>query len=273
MSALGSAADTGPGRALVDRVAVAGALWPLLAARSAPGAGGRADTVRGRALAALGLNPTLPDRLVTSRSPACIDGFPRSANSLAVYAFMVWNPGVRLAHHMHAAFQLRRAASRGTPTCLLVRPPLETVASVSLMVRGRVSDTACYRSYIRFHRRVEPVRERLAICRFDEVLDDASIVVARLNARFGTAFASEPVTPEQRAWFTERLSAIVRDRFGVPDISAPVPSEQKEPEKAELLARLAAHPLRAEAEAAHAAIARTRPGDAAPSRVGAGARR
>jgi hypothetical protein len=210
---------------------------------------------RRRLLSTLRLSPTLAERLVTSRSEACIEGFPRSANSLAVFAFMMWNPSVRLAHHMHAAFQLRRAVRLGVPTCALVRPPLETVASVSLMMRGNASDTACFRGYIRFHEQVLPVRSGLVICGFDEVLEDASIVVTRLNARFGTAFRSEPVTPEAREWFTGRLGSIVRDRFGVSDMTAPVPSAQKDSEKTELVTRLATHPLLPEAEATYAAVA------------------
>jgi len=127
---------------------------------------------------------------------------------------------------------------------------------VLVMQRGRVSDDACYDGYIRYHRGIATVRDRIVVCRFEELLDDPTVVVERLNARFETSFASWPVTPEleQRLLGTlERRSR--RRNWMLSREFATAPSPHKEDKKSELRARVARHPLLAEAEASYAAIA------------------
>lgn len=252
---LGRLAETPAGRAARDRLAARGLLWPLVAARQAPIRSGPPSNSAERLLATVGLTGSVLERLAGPASNVCIEGFPRSANSYTVVAFRRWNRDARVAHHMHAAFQVRRAVRLGVPCCVLVRNPLDAVASTLVMDRERVSDDACYLSYIRFHRRVAPVLAQLVVCRFEEVVDDPSIVVDRLNGRFGTSFATEAVTREEE---DSMLAAIRRrrpKRAELPEFLAAVPSEGKEARKEQLRARLAGNPLLQEAQAAYDAMA------------------
>lgn len=252
---LGRLAQTPAGRAARDRLAARGLLWALVAARQAPIRSGPPSSAAERLLATVGLTGSVLERLAGPGSDVCIEGFPRSANSYTVVAFRRWNREARVAHHMHAAFQVRRAVRLGVPCCVLVRRPLDAVASTLVMDRERVSDDACYLSYIRFHRRVAAVRDHLVVCCFEEVVDDPSIVVHRLNGRFGTSFATEPVTREAEDSMLASIRRRRPERAGLPGFLAAVPSEEKEAHKERLRGRLAGNPLLEEARAAYDAIA------------------
>lgn len=247
---LGRMAASPAGRSARDWLAARGLLWPLVAARQPPIRVAERPAAAERVLAKLGFPGSITERLVTAESDACIDGFPRSANTYAVAGFRGWNRGARVAHHMHAAFQVRRAVRLGVPCCVLVRRPLEAVASTLLMDRQRVSDDSCFRSYIRYHRGIAPLVERIVVCRFEEVVADPSIVVQRLNERFGTSFACQQATGDAEA---SMLAEIRRRRPG------PAPSTEKEPLKGALRARLAHNRLLPEAETAYAAVAGSGP--------------
>ncbi|HEV2075853.1 MAG TPA: hypothetical protein VGR10_06410 [Thermoleophilaceae bacterium] len=232
---LGRLADTPPGRVARDRLAASGLLWPLLAVG----------------------NPRLfLERCVTPRSDVCIEGFPRSANGFTVLAFRHWNPAARVAHHMHVPLQVRLAVKLGVPCCVLVRPPLDAVASVLVMQRERIPDDACFRAYIRYHRAVATEREQIVTCAFGELLEDPAVVVERLNARFNTSFASQPLTPPLKGQLLATLEQRARRRARtLSEGSASAPHPAKERRKAELHARLATHPLLPEAQSAYAALA------------------
>lgn len=265
---VGRIAGTRPGRVARDWLAAHGLLWLLLAARQPPR---RRPTVVERLWGLVGLPGVGAHRLVTSRSDVCIDGFPRSANTYALAAFRSWNRGLRVANHIHSPFQVQRAVALGVPCCVLVRDPLRAVASTVLLDRERISDDACYRAYIHYHRRVAPLRERLAVCRFEEVIANPAVVVERLNERFGTSFAWEPPTAAAEAARLGKLRRAQRaPSAAVPDYFSPVANQSKEERKAELLGRLASNPLLEEAESAYAEVVpaaeaadQRRPGDAA----------
>lgn len=59
-----------------------------------------------------------------------IDGCPRSANTFATVQVVLLNPGISVAHHAHAVSQFTAAERLDLPALLLVRDPIEAVASV-----------------------------------------------------------------------------------------------------------------------------------------------
>ncbi len=128
-----------------------------------------------------GLRPTSATGLV-------IEGFPRSANTYAKAAFLDANPSVRVASHLHSARSVRQAVRRGIPTVVLVRDPVDAIAS--LLVRDkRVHPRSALKAYIRFHDEIYDLRERVTVADFDEVTHEFGAVIERVNARYGTAFA------------------------------------------------------------------------------------
>lgn len=207
---------------------------------------------RGLLFPLLGLNRQARRRVVTRATDVCIEGYPRSANSYSVFSFRRWNPGARIAHHLHAPLQVARAVRFGVPCAVLIRPPLDAVASVLVMDRERISDSAAYRSYLHFYSRALPLRDRVAVAPFAEVVEDPSTVVKRLNSAFGTSFAWEQPSPDGTAGFLAQDERLSRKQ-GLPATSSRAPSPDKERRKAELRERLSRHPLLRDAESLHAA--------------------
>lgn len=207
---------------------------------------------RGLLFPLLGLNRQARRRVVTRATGVCIEGYPRSANSYTVFSFRHWNPRVRIAHHLHTPLQLKRATRLGVPCAVLIRPPLDAVASVLVMDRERISDDAAYRSYLHFYSTALPLRDRVVVAPFAEMVEDPSELVRRLNLAFGTSFAWEEARPGGTPGFLdqdERLS----QRQGLPVTSSRAPAPEKERRKTELRERLARHPLLQEAESLHSA--------------------
>lgn len=128
---------------------------------------------------------------------ACIDGFPRSANTYAYMVFRRRHGSVPLGHHMHVPGQILRAAYLEVPCAVLFRRPLDAISSM-LVVDGRLPVDVALWSYVDFYRRAWTVRHAVAPCPFDEVVADGSTVARRLNAVFGTDFDDRPVDAEER---------------------------------------------------------------------------
>ena len=85
---------------------------------------------------------------------------------------------------------------------------MDAISSYLVFSGGRVSPRAAVWAYVRFHSRLDQIRDEIVICEFDQVIATPSILVDRLNLRFGTDFESGPVTEE----FRESVIAELRER-------------------------------------------------------------
>lgn len=127
-----------------------------------------------------------------------IDGYMRSANTFAVYAFQfAQRRPVRLAHHLHAPAQLMEAVKRGIPALVVIRDPRDAVLS-QVQWEPTVSLPAALSTYARFYTCLLPFARRLVTGEFEEVTNDFGAVVARLNERYGTSFDEFEATEENR---------------------------------------------------------------------------
>jgi hypothetical protein len=128
-----------------------------------------------------------------------IDGYMRSANTYAVYAFQIaQRRPVRLAHHLHAPAQLIEATRRRIPALALIRDPEGAILS-QVQWEPDVSMPAALTSYIRFYRALLPFADRFVIATFEDVTEDFGAVVGRVNDRFGTRFDEfERTEPNER---------------------------------------------------------------------------
>ena len=125
-----------------------------------------------------------------------IDGYPRSANTFAVFAFqLAQTRPVRLAHHLHAPAHLIEAARLRAPALALIREPEGAVLS-TVIREPDVGLKAALASYSRFYLRLMPHRSRLAVATFEEVTGDFGEVIELVNRKFGTSFARFEHTPE-----------------------------------------------------------------------------
>lgn len=164
------------------------------------------------------LDPEMRDLRLTRRTALLIDGYMRSANTYAVFAFRHSNgPAVGLAHHLHRPIVFRRAIALGVPALLTIRQPLGVMASM-VQFAPENSITDVLHTYRLFYQELEPVLDDLVVADFAEITADFGAVVRRLNERFGTSFVPYLKTEaNDRAVFSEveRFSAryFGQDRF------------------------------------------------------------
>jgi hypothetical protein len=125
----------------------------------------------------------LPGRGLYDRCPRRGDllhltGFPRSANTYASYLVQAAAPGCedRMSTHHHVQATIRMALAARVPTVVLVRHPLEAIASRLVMLRASPDDGARADEFIRYYhayyRYVERVRERVTLANFRMVVED-----------------------------------------------------------------------------------------------------
>ncbi len=118
-----------------------------------------------------------------------IDGFTRSGNTFAVYAFQLsQDRPVRLAHRLHAPAQFIEAERRAIPALALIREPQGAILS-HLVRRPEVALRDALVAYSRFYERLLRCRRSLVVAEFRQVTSDFGAVVQQLNRRFGTDFA------------------------------------------------------------------------------------
>lgn len=178
----------------------------------------RGEEIKDRALRYVGKHPSLFFGLYSARrkyrgllvgpeTGLVIEGFPRSGNTFAVFAFrQAQRQEVSVAHHLHAPAQVLRATRLGTPTLVLLREPLDAV--LSLMLRDdRFTAEKALRYYASFYETVAGYRDGFVLGLFEEVTTDYGSVIERINDRFGTRFVPFDHTEEN----VERVFASIEE--------------------------------------------------------------
>ena len=170
-------------------------------------------------------------RWVSRTTEIVIEGYPRSGNTFAVVAFrLAQGREVEIAHHLHAAAQIKRAARLDVPAIVLIREPSEAI--LSQVVRDpHVSMRWALRSYIRFYSTVVPYLENAVVAPFATVTSDLASIIRMVNTRYGTAF--KEFVPSEDALNSVRQTV---DRNGQRDsirtgwdyrLGVALPSEQR----------------------------------------------
>jgi hypothetical protein len=132
--------------------------------------------------------PEDPRPWVSRTTEIVIEGYPRSGNTFAVVAFrLAQGREIKMAHHLHAAAQIKRAARLDVPAIVLIREPSEAILSV--VVRDpHASVRWALRSYIRFYSTVLPYLDKAVLAPFATVTSDLASIIRMVNTRYGTAF-------------------------------------------------------------------------------------
>ena len=201
-------------------------------------------------------------RRITDATELVVEGFPRSGNTFATFAFEHAATAAGTSHvvssHVHTPSQVRLALQQRFPTLVLVRPPLDTVASL-LIAAPHVRFDAAIKEYIHHYREIWPWRDRCVVATFDQVITDFGAVTKRINTRFGTEFPCFETTPESTAAVFAAIEANHRILHGGTENVVPRPSPLRQAEKAWLVAQLtgpAHRDLLAVADAVYADFAR-----------------
>ena len=183
---------------------------------------------------------------VSPQKALCIEGFPRSANSFLSVAFRRYNPTAKCAHHMHAPMQVIKSVEFGVPCIVLIRNPLDAIASV-LVVDQALSKTLAIQSYINFYERILHLRNDVIVAEFKDVTQAAHTVIEKVNRRYGTAFRMEPIGELEKAEIFQQLQ-MAQQTLQLPETLVAIPTANKKQLKAQILSDLERHPLLRRAE-------------------------
>lgn len=180
--------------------------------------------------------------VVDADTEIMIEGFARSGNTFAVAAFeYAQQRPVRIARHLHAAGHVIEGVRRALPVMVLVRDPIDAIASQMIRHPG-LTPTDGLRDYLGFYRRLLPYRDEVVVAGFDEVTTDFGITIDRVNRRFDSAFKIFNHTDREVASVFEIVDAMDRaDRTrrsenSTDSVARPTP--QRQIVKAEVRERL-----------------------------------
>jgi hypothetical protein len=175
--------------------------------------------------------------VVDTRTDVVIEGRPGCGNSFAREAMLLANPGISVASHVHSAAQVLEGLRLGKPVVVIVRPPLDAIASEA----ARFDDVDLrYElfSFARFYERLLPRVDDLVVATFERVTARFGDVVHAVNERFGTrfeTFAHDDRSAVERVFST--LVAYNRSQ-GIEEGRAAVPGEAREDRKVRARAML-----------------------------------
>jgi len=144
------------------------------------------------------LSPHNRKLMVTRKTRITIEGYPRSANTYAVYAFkyvndLQWN---QVGHHLHVQAQIIRSVKYKIPVILLIRNPLEAVRS--LVVRHDfIPVSEALEDYARFYEDLYRLKDGFVVANFEDVIENFGNITVQLNVKFSCNFNVFPDQDEQ----------------------------------------------------------------------------
>lgn len=125
--------------------------------------------------------------LVNRDSDLLIEGFPRSANTYAAWAFMLANPRGRLARHVHSAAHVMLALRYRVPALVLLRSPQAAIESL-LVRRPSLHPKQAVIDYFSFYSALVPYKNDIIVGSFATVTENFAKVIAAVNSNYGTDF-------------------------------------------------------------------------------------
>jgi hypothetical protein len=201
--------------------------------------------------------------LVDPDTDVVIEGYQSSGNTFARKAMAHANPQIRIASHSHSWAHVAHGLRLGKPVVVLLRHPLDAVASHAVRMRLDDLDREL-RRYRHYYRRVSRLSESVVLAPFDVTITRFGDVIGQVNARFHTRFnLFDHDDPAAVAKVFEEMES---DALSVPsDLDSRIwsiarPSPERKEATREVRARLTSErhqPALARCEAVHEALLRT----------------
>jgi hypothetical protein len=177
-------------------------------------------------------------RLVRRDTDVVIEGYWRCGNHFATYAFMIaQGRPTRVAHHFHAPAQLMLAVRWGVPAVLLVREPVEAVASATVYLHKE--DPGPFLKFYRlFHEVLTDLAPHIVVSDFPVTVGHFGAVIDALNARYGTHFLPFVGDAQQCAAVERMIREEHAENMGAGQAQLPLPSEAKSQLKRRVIERM-----------------------------------
>ena len=184
--------------------------------------------------------PMMKRRVVRPNDAALIEGFPRSANTFASYAFLIsQGDDLKFGNHFHSPAQFALARQYGVPALLVIREPVAACLSF-VIFDGSMEPREALQRYISFHEPLINRTEHFCVAPFDEVTKNFGKSIARMNTQFGTNFSNFDHDDESEKRVFDRIAADrakraekFGDRYRDP-MRATVPTAEKQARKNDL---------------------------------------
>ena len=116
-----------------------------------------------------------------------VEGYPRSSNTFTVdFLYLLMERAGKtghIAHHTHDVTNLLLGLKLGVPAVVLLRDPVEAVAS--FMIYSDLDVTEAVQRYVDFYQPLQAVKRRTMIVPFEILTGDFNVFVSALNTRFG----------------------------------------------------------------------------------------
>lgn len=187
------------------------------------------------------------DRVVRSDTDLVIEGFPRSGNSFATFAFISSQQRqMQVAHHLHVPAQILRAVKFKIPVLMLIREPSKVVSSLLVPFPWLTVNDALF-AYHCFYKPVLPYLDDIVVATFDEVISDFGAVIEKVNKKYNTNFRLFEHTNENISHVFQSIDSRAKLLWRMPDVTLITarPAEEKEQIKRKILNELSeTHPLR-----------------------------
>ena len=125
--------------------------------------------------------------LVDGDTDLVLEGYQSCGNTFARKAMEHANPSARIASHSHSWANVARGLRLGKPVVVLLRPPLDALASHTVRMRldNLHRELARYRH---FYRRVATMADQVVFSPFEATADRFGDVIEAVNHRYGTTF-------------------------------------------------------------------------------------
>lgn len=149
----------------------------------------------------------------------CIDGFPRSANSLLVRKFLLANrpeyKGLNVvSHHTHDPDSVQAAVLASIPVIMPVRAPADCIPSLMIYSPAIQAPNACKRYLDMVSLAVQSPRAILP-APFDLIVGNVNSIFAAANARFGLTLKPIPMDDDEASRIiAEQVEAAGRATHG-----------------------------------------------------------
>ena len=154
-------------------------------------------------------SPDYKRRVVRPNDELVIEGFPRSGNTFALYAFQnAQKTCLKIGNHFHSPAQFLLAKKYNIPAVLLIRNPKDAVVSLAIY-QGNSDIEKLLSSYISFHDPLLKIKSSFVTAVFEEVINNMGGITNRINERFGTDFTVPDLTPD---YSSKVLARIEEDR-------------------------------------------------------------
>jgi Xaa-Pro aminopeptidase len=201
------------------------------------------------------LRRRLAHLLVSQDTDVVIEGYPRSGNTFAEVAFIHAqnNSNLKMATHLHLPIQVTLAVREHKPCLILIRNPLDAIASLLVYAQGRYPIRLAIKEYIAFYELVRKHRDQLIVATFDEVLENFGQAIKRLNAHYGCKFKLFDPTEENKQACFRQIEQRSTDKYGqsaTHALRAAKPTKERNQHKQAMLSRLAENQYAADLEKA-----------------------